>query len=722
MLDGFQESFREEAHELLESLEHSLLQLEDEPSDKDTISAVFRSMHTIKGSAAMFGFEGISEFTHHIETVLDDVRNGKLPVTRELINLTLDSRDHIRAMLEDPDNTEAATRSADILKRLSQEVERSTPGRKEPLKIDADVTTDVIGLEGAPSVRTDASSGQIFDVYENGSATPRTWHIRFVPNRNIMANGTNPLLLIDELHQLGDCTVVTGTAAIPSLDELITSDTYVSWDVFLTTARPATEIRDVFMFVEDQCELRIRLIDEIDFSDEQQHRRLGQILIDRGVVDADVVNKAVAEQKRLGQVLVNSGVDSHEVETALQEQEHIRRSRQKAQTESAGASIRVQSEKLDDLVDLVGELVTLQARLNQFTGRTEGAELTTISENFDRLIGELRDHTMSIRMVPIATSFARFKRLIRDLSQDLGKEVELVTEGGETELDKTVIERLHDPLVHVVRNSVDHGLETPAVRQEAGKPISGTVTMTARHVGANVEVSVSDDGKGLDVEKIRQRAVERGLISTDAVLLDKDIFDLVFQPGFSTAEKVTTVSGRGVGMDVVRKEVDGIGGSVHIRSIPGNGTSVVISIPLTLAIIDGLLVRVASEHFVIPLSNIEECILYRRNENQKGLVANRGSLLPILDLRKEFAINDALPPEEQAVVVETGIGPVGFVVDTVIGDHQTVIKNLGRLYHNVEGVSGATILGDGSVALILDVQRLAMTRVATGRKSGGHNP
>ncbi len=703
MLEGFQESFREEAYELLETLEQSLLRLEDEPDNRDVISAVFRAMHTIKGSAAMFGFQDVSDFAHHIENVLDDVRSGKIPVTKNLVDVTLASRDHIRNMLDDPEDAELPQSAQELLRRLRAVVARGTSEE---------------GADDAKEVGLPEKSRTEERKVPAGESVPRAWHIRFVPHNDILTNGTNPILLLQELHELGDCTVVAGTDNIPALDLLEPTNSYTAWDIFLTTDKPAEAIRDVFMFVDEQCELSIRLIDEIDLSEEPRHRLLGQILVDRGVVEAEIVERAVAEQKRLGEVLIHSGIAAYEVKSALQEQEHLRRSRQKIQNETASSTIRVGSDKLDDLVDLVGELVTLQARLNQVTSSSTSGELGTISENFDRLIGELRDHTMSIRMVPIANSFSRFRRLVRDLSQELGKQVELVTQGGETELDKTVIERLHDPLVHVIRNSIDHGLERPDARTAAGKPTSGTVTLQARHVGANVEVRVTDDGRGLDSEKIRRRAVERGLVSSEAALSESDIFDLVFAPGFSTAAEVTTVSGRGVGMDVVRKEVEGIGGSVRLESRPGSGTAVIITIPLTLAIIDGLLVRVETDHFVIPLTNVQECISYRRGAKMTGTVANRGALLPIVDLRAEFSIAGQPPGNEQAVVVDTSIGPIGIVVDTVIGDHQTVIKNLGKLYNDIHGVSGATILGDGGVALILDTHRLAAT---TGISSGGNH-
>ncbi len=703
MLDGFQDSFREEAYELLNNLEQSLLELEERPNDMDVISAVFRSMHTIKGSASMFGFDSISQFTHHVESMLDDVRNGRLPVSRPLIDLTLEARDHIRHMLEEPEDPAIDDRSQQLMKRL-EEVLQAEQG--EPVPFDDSVTTVAIGHdEASGAASSDAPAGQGAGE-PSGKNTPATWHIRFVPTTDIGTNGSNPFLLIEELHGLGDCTVVANTTEIPDLEAGLLDEAHVWWDIFLTTDQGAAAIRDVFIFVDDRCRISIQLIDELDFAEDSEYKRLGQILVERGVVEASIIDQAVSGQKRLGEVLVGQGVDTYEVETALHEQEHVKRARQKAQSDSAASSIRVHSEKLDDLVDLVGELVTLQARLTQ-TADGMGGEVVPISENFERLVAALRDHTMSIRMLPISTSFSRFRRLIRDLSQELGKQVDLVTEGGETELDKTVIERLHDPLVHIIRNSVDHGIEPPETRRAAGKDPMGTIALRARHAGANVEVRIEDDGGGLNRDRIRERAVERGIIAAEAQMSEQELLDLVFAPGFSTAGAVTTVSGRGVGMDVVRKEVENIGGTVALESFPGTGTTIVISIPLTLAIIDGLLVRIGDERFVLPLSNVEECIEFHRTGVNDGVVANRGEMLPIVDLRNEFGIGGERPPIEQAVVVQTGIGDVGFLVDTVIGDHQTVIKNLGQMYRSTEGVSGATILGDGDVALILDVQRLA---------------
>ena len=370
--------------------------------------------------------------------------------------------------------------------------------------------------------------------------------------------------------------------------------------------------------------------------------------------------------------------------SALSEQEHVREVREKRKVEEAVSSIRVSAEKLDKLVDLVGELVTIQARLTEKAASGKDPELLFVAEEVERLTNELRDNTMSIRMLPIGSTFSRFKRLVRDLSQELGKEIELYTEGAETELDKTVIERLNDPLIHIIRNSVDHGIEEPSVREELGKPRVGTIVLSAKHSGGNVLIDITDDGKGLHKEKLRRKAVEKGLISPDAEMSEKEIFSLIFAPGFSTSAAVTSVSGRGVGMDVVKKTVDGLRGSVDVSSEEGTGTSVTLKLPLTLAIIDGLLVEIGKQHFVLPLSLVKECVELTREdvEHSHGRhIANvRGEIVPYVRLREKFGIKGDLPDIEQIVIADIQRTSIGLVVDNVIGEHQTVIKSLGRIY------------------------------------------
>ncbi len=733
MLDKFKESFREEAYELLNNLEHSLLELEEDPANSDEVSAVFRAMHTIKGSAAMFGFQQISDFAHHIENMLEYVRDGRIEVSPKIIDLTLKARDHIRLLLESgemiPDeiNAESESLIGEFKAHVDSTLNAGQPAG-DPVPAEAPEDLSHIGADGA----TPASQGEI-DGQSAPSSSTRveaetghyvTYRIRFKPPENIYLNGTNPLLLLEELKAMGEYTCVPAVDKIPTLSDLDPEKCLIHWDIILSTQQPQQAVRDVFIFVEDIAEIEIVPIDDLTDLDDGPYKRLGQILEERGALDANTLNATVQKQKRIGQMLVEEGLPEHEVEAALKEQEHVKNSRERAHQELASSSIRVDSTKLDYLVDLVGEVVTLQARLSQTATELQVPHLTSVAETFERLTDELRDSTMSIRMLPIGTTFSKFKRLVRDLSQSLGKQIDLVTEGGETELDKTVIEKLNDPLVHIIRNSIDHGVETPAAREAAGKSSSGTVLLKAEHSGASVVITIKDDGKGLNRTAILEKAVEKGVVPQGTELSDEEVYQLIFAAGFSTAQNVTQVSGRGVGMDVVRKEIDALGGSVSVNSEENVGTSITLTIPLTLAIIDGLLVQIGSEHYVFPLAAVSECLELtseaRDNHNGQKILNNRGEVLPYIRLRELFAMGQDLPPIEQIVVIEAASGKIGFVVDQVIGDFQTVIKNLGKLYRDLEGISGATILGDGSVALILDVARLStMSQVEEAIAAGG---
>jgi two-component system chemotaxis sensor kinase CheA len=689
MIDRFKDNFREEAFELLASLEQSLLRLEEVPDDKDEISAVFRAVHTIKGSAAMFGFQHISEFTHELENILDGVRAGKISVSQELIDITLQARDHVKELLAHSDDVPEELKKVSrlILDSFHEVVPKTTDKSGQTAK------------PGATAPDAVAGAGLLDQV--------RTWRIRFTPNPGIMRNGTKPLQLIHELAGLGELTVIPFLTGLPELEAFQFDLCYFRWDIMLTTSAGQDQIMDVFIFVQDAATIELSVVDT-PMDGGTERLQLGKILVDRGVADAEQIEQLVSQQRRLGDLLEADGVARKDIKAALEEQDHIKRTRQRVQQEVNVNSIRVSSDKLDILVDLVGELVTLQARLAQSAQGWQNSELSGISEQLERLTNELRDQTMSVRMLPIGSTFSKFKRLVRDLAKDLGKEVDLVTEGADTELDKTVLERLNDPLVHIIRNSLDHGLEDSESRRKAGKPESGTITLSARHAGATVSISVADDGRGLDTDAIRRKAIEKGLIGASQEISVEDIRKLIFQPGFSTAKQVTSVSGRGVGMDVVKKELENLGGVIRIDSTPGSGTCIQLDIPLTLAIIDGLLVCVGDEHYVVPLSLVEECLECDKaavRQGQNGfLLPHRGQMLPVIGLRDQFGCGTSgTSPVEQIVVVNWQGQKVGMVVDKVIGDHQTVIKNLGRMYRDADAVSGATILGDGSVALILDV-------------------
>lgn len=685
-MDMHREAYREEAYELLAELESSLLELEETPDDEELIGRVFRAMHTIKGSGAMFGFDDIADFTHDVETVFDLVRAGKIAVTKRIVDLTLSACDQIRKMVDGEAMDKA---KADEIIEAFREM---LPHANAP----DDIRQQPVSNKKEP----DACQKHV------------TFRIRFRPAPGILATGTNPLLLLDELRELGECKIVAQTDALPQLTDLNPEFCYLYWDMILTTVQDANSVRDVFIFVEDECEINIELIDEGGtFEEEEDYKRLGEILIERGDLSSDDLGRALGTQKKIGKILVETDtVGPGALESALMEQQHVTEVRVKRKKEALVSSIRVTSDKLDSLIDLVGELVIAQERLNQAALGRNDPELILIAEEMERMTSELRDNTMSIRMLPIGTTFTKFKRLVRDLSDELNKEVIMTTAGGETELDKTVIEQLNDPLVHIIRNSIDHGIEPPDTREAAGKPRQGTVHIKAFHSGANVLIQISDDGAGLDKETIYARSVERGLIQPGAELSDKEIFSMIFQPGFSTAKNVTSVSGRGVGMDVVKRGIESLRGSVDINSRQGAGTTITLKLPLTLAIIDGIMVNIGEGNYVLPLAAVEECIeLHRadvKKSNGRQIVNLRGEIVPYISLRKMFNVSGDPPDIEQIVIAEVNGERIGFEVDRVVGEYQTVIKALGGLYRNSEGFSGATILGDGTVALILELPKL----------------
>jgi two-component system chemotaxis sensor kinase CheA len=686
MIEAHIATYREEANELLTELETSLLELEETPEDTELIGRVFRAMHTIKGSGAMFGFDEIAGFTHEVETVFDMVRNGKMSVTKQLLNLTLRARDHIKILLD-------------------ASISGGDNDRAEGDAIIAGLKQLVPGVEPVEVVRAAQENAPVAQTQDGDR---KTWRIRFKPIPEIFMYGTNPIGLINELRELGTCHVIAHTDLIPHLSEMNPEHCYLYWDIVLTTTRGMDAIKDVFIFCEDDCELSIDMVDDGHEDSDQSYKKLGDILVERGDLSPVEMNKILSMQKRFGELAVAMGaVTPDKIQSALVEQQQVKVVRQERATQESTTSIRVPAEKLDQLVNLVGELVTVQAHLSQTAALQNNVDFAAIAEEVERLTEELRDTALNIRMLPIGSTFTKFKRLVRDLSQELGKEIEMETQGAETELDKTVIERLNDPLVHLIRNSIDHGIEMPEVRRAAGKPSMGTVNLGAEHSGDSVLITIRDDGAGLDRDRIREKAIERGLITASAELNDREIYNMIFAPGFSTAAKVTSVSGRGVGMDVVKKGIEALRGSIDISSTKGVGSTITLKIPLTLAIIESLLVRIDNNYFVLPLSHVEECVeLTRediRNAHGRNLANVRGTIIPYIPLREQFEINSNRPDIEQIVITGINGSKVGFVVDSVIGEHQTVIKTLGRMYRDVKGVSGATILGDGTVALILDM-------------------
>lgn len=635
-------AFRVEAGEVLDQVEQALLDLGHRLDDADLVNAVFRGLHTLKGSGAMFGFDALAGFTHHCETAFDRVRKGQVPATAGLVSVILSAQDHMRALVEG--DAPAADGDA-ILARLQAAI--------------------------------DEASGTAPAAASAPAATG--WQITFRLPADAMANGTNPLMLLDELRELGDCTVVARTDKVPPLADLVATECHIGWDVTLLGDVKRNDIEDVFIFVMDDMELSIEPL---------------------GLADADAAADAAATDD--APVLAEAAAP---VATAATADSPAARSTAKAEE-----SVRVPAGRLDALMDRVGELVIAQSRLSQCADRGQDLVLRSVSEEIERLAGELRDTMMVLRMVPVGSLFSRFRRLIHDLARDTGKTIEFETEGEATEVDKTVIERLFDPMVHLIRNSCDHGLETPEDRIAAGKPAAGSVRLAAHQAGGEVVITIRDDGRGINRARVRAKAEANGLIQPDQALNDHELLQMIFAPGFSTAATVTNLSGRGVGMDVVKRTIEGLRGSIDVQSTEGEGSLIALRIPLTLAIIDGLLVRVGSGRYVIPLTAVEECIELSLEDDMRhrgrSLITLREKLVPFLRLREIFATDTRPDPFQKIVVVSTPQGRVGLVVDQIIGNHQTVIKPMSALHRDAATFAGATILGDGEVALILDIAQL----------------
>ncbi|RST85395.1 chemotaxis protein CheA [Aquibium carbonis] len=655
------ETFRTEAAELLETLQAGLMELKQRPADLGLVDSVFRALHTIKGSGAMFGYTAAATFVHEFETVFDGVRKGRTPASPALIRIALGACDHIHALIQSPDASTAG--GEPILAALRQAV---GDGADEP--VDAAVE---------PSASHSASG----------------WKVRFRLPSDSLVLGTNPVLLLEELSAFGSCDVRALLGGVPELGALDPEASYLGWEVTLRADVPRESIEDVFMFLSMPSEDLV--IAPLDAAGQDTTGSLD----DGDDENIDSVGNAVPSKPRGAATGAGRSDGGNGASPA-----------RSFRIDKAGTSLRVPADRLDSLMDRVGELVIAQARLSQLASTSTDQNLKSVAEDMERLSASLRDTTMGIRMVPIGSLFGRFRRLVHDLSHDLGKEIDFVTHGEETELDKTMIEQLADPLVHLIRNAADHGLERPDVRLANGKSPTGTLRLSAVYAGAEVAISIADDGAGLDAERIRAKAAEAGLIAADQPITEPELFQLVFHPGFSTAREVTALSGRGVGMDVVKKTIEGLRGSIEIASTRGQATTVTLRLPLTLAIIDGLLVRVGDGRYTIPLAAVEECVELPPEADiaSKGrsFLNVRGALVPFLRLRDLFGTDVPADLHPKVVIVSSGETRVGLVVDQIIGNNQTVIKQLSTLHAGLKNFSGATILGDGSVALILDVLNL----------------
>lgn len=682
-LEAAVKAFLDEAKELLDDIEETLLELESTPEDQALVARAFRAMHTIKGSGAMFGYEEIARFTHDLETTYDRVREGCLSISKELLSLTFEAKDHIGLLLAAPPEGDAGTRAAsdEILSRFRAFVasESAVAGETPTCSLPIDACAD-----------------------ESEADSPSTFWIRFKPGVGIYRTGTNPFALFDELEALGTCAVVFHGESIPYLEDYVPDDHYGYWDILIITDKGDASLHDVFIFQEPE-EYHVALVHpgSVRASDLED---MAALLRTHAEEEPDAIQRML-ENEILGRLNKRVETCQEVVETPA------------AAHAPSKSSIRVDSERLDALVDMVGEMVIIQSRLAQAVqGHQVPSIFHQISEELERLTDEMRDNALGLRMLPVGTMFNSLRRLVRDLSGSLGKDVNFITEGAETELDKTVIDQLKDPLVHILRNSMDHGIESPEARMADGKPAQGVVRLSARHSSGNVVITIEDDGKGLDPEKIREKAVSRGLIAADAELGHKETLELIFEPGFSTAEKVTDVSGRGVGMDVVRRSIEGLRGIIEISSTSGQGTRLNISLPLTLAIIDGFNVLIEDESYIVPLNTLrgfQERLVNGEVRTLETMV-HMEHMIPCVSLRKLLDVPGVQPEYERVVIIEVDGRVVGLSVDQVVGRQQAVIKSLGDMSSNVQWISGTTVNGDGTISVILDIPQLV--RFASDQK------
>jgi two-component system chemotaxis sensor kinase CheA len=735
--------FSEESAELLEQSETILLKLEDEPESDDLINDLFRAVHTIKGSAGIFGFNDVVSFTHVAESVMGRLRDKEIFLNEDLISLLLDSRDQISQLVthvldnEDKPIVDSLRQTGDeLLGKLQQ-------------YLDGDV------LNTSTVETGNKAEGISLTSSESESVSNDYWHISIRFNRNVLSNGMDPLSFFRYLDTVGDfISMTTLTADLPSLNEINAEESYLGFEIDLNTSASKEAIADVFEFVQDECQLHILpprskigdytlLIDALP----EENMAIGEILVATGALTKDELKEAleyqgehtvtetvkdgesepveVTTKPQLGSVLIDKGMtDVRVIDAAVNKQDKIKEAKKTDQQ-----SVRVNAEKLGDLINLVGELVISSAHTELKAKQTEQPELLETAEHLTRLVEEIRDATLSLRMVQIGDTFNRFKRVVRDISKDLGKKIDLQVSGGDTELDKTVVEKISDPLMHLIRNSLDHGIEKPDVRAANGKPETATVKLEAYHDSGSIVIEISDDGAGLNPDILVAKAIENEILSANQQLTLPEIHRLIFAPGFSTAKEVTSISGRGVGMDVVNKNIAALRGQITVNSELGVGTSFTIRLPLTLAIIDGFQVQVGKSSYVIPLDLVEECIELDEQQAKKGeYVDLRGEVMPYLYLSEIFNDNDGsnsgLKGESHRnniVVVQYAGQKAGLVVDELLGEHQTVIKPLGKVFQNLKGISGATILGSGEVAMIIDVPALVgqVVKIRNGRDGAG---
>ena len=716
-IDQALHTFVEESRELLQQMEAALLHIETAGQDEDTVNAMFRAAHTIKGSAGLFGLDAVVSFTHVVENVLDKVRAATLRITPDLAAVLLPCCDHIAALIGESiagggqPSAPTLAAGAELLKKLSSYAH--TPSQDGTA---AETTT--------PAQLPAEAAGAAETMADDFTVAADTWHISLRFGADVLRNGMDPASFLRYLGKLGTAVSVTTVLdQLPDIDVADAESCYLGFEIDFKSDACKKDIEEVFDFVRDDCAIRIlppnsRVSEFINLirALPEGEDKIGAMLVKSGALTQRELDEGLAAQAarmaaehsapQLGSILVHQGVVQQSVvDSAVEKQQQ---SREKKTQENR--LIRVQADKLDALINLVGELVIAGASAHLLAQRSGDSALQETTSTLSRLVDEIRDGALQLRMVQIGETFSRFQRVVRDISKELGKDIELVISGADTELDKTVVEKISDPLMHLVRNSMDHGIESAELRLACGKSAKGCLRLNAYHDSGSIVIEVADDGGGLNKEKILKKALEREIVAPGQSLSDKEIFNLIFEAGFSTADQVSNLSGRGVGMDVVRRNIEALRGSVDLDSSAGAGTTVRIRLPLTLAIIDGFLVGVGKNSYVVPLDLVMECVELTAVQQQASRANNyinlRGQVLPFIRLRDLFGVTGTPPRRESIVVLQYGGQQAGLMVDTLMGEFQTVIKPLGKLFGILKGIAGSTILGTGEVALILDVQSL----------------
>ena len=696
-------TFLLESRELLQDMEDSLLSLETSIDNGERINAIFRAAHTIKGSAGLFGLDHIVSFTHIVESVLDKVRDGKLEMSSDLVAALLPCCDHLGLLvgaLEDGnfDEDPGLSVSGKMLLNGLQ------------VFLSQDTHTEVAQVSRSQN-RCEAIGG--------AALLSGNWHLSLRFGVDCFRNGMDPLAFIQYLASLGEIVQLTTiVTAIPAAKAMDPESCYLGFEIDIKTGADKAALENVFEFVREES--RIIILPHESSADEfislintlpEDETFLGEILLKSGLITQRELEAVLLRQKQeaidsqpvhaIGEILVAQQVVPQPlINAALDKQKQIKDTKARE-----NQSIRVDSERLDKLIDLIGELVISTAAANLLALEAHDQSMQEANADVIGLVEQVRDSALQLRMVPIGPTFSKFQRVVRDVSHELGKRIKLEINGGETEVDKSVVEKIGDPLMHLVRNAMDHGIEQADVRSQRGKPEEGLLRLNAYHRSGSLVIEVSDDGGGLNRDKILAKGIERGLVQPSQVLSDQEVFGLIFEPGFSTVDQVSNLSGRGVGMDVVKRNITDLRGVINIDSSPGQGTRIKLQLPLTLAIIAGFLVGVGETSYVIPLDRVIECVELSVDD-EHDYMELRGEVLPFIRLRKLFHNSGPAPSRQNIVVVEHLGQKAGLVVDSLMGELQTVIKPLGKLFQHVEGVGGSTILGSGEVALIIDVATL----------------